>query len=39
MVPLDEPWAQRTLKLAFKKYDAATPTLKTLIDHLRQPDA
>jgi DNA-binding transcriptional LysR family regulator len=36
IVRLDEPWAKRTLTLAFKKYDAATPTLKTLIDHLRQ---
>ncbi|MBV4520475.1 LysR family transcriptional regulator [Pseudomonas sp. SWRI74] len=37
-VTLDEPWAKRSLLLAFKKYDAATPTLKTLIDHLRLPN-
>lgn len=36
-VRLDEAWAARTLLLTFKKYDAATPTLKTLIDHLRLP--
>lgn len=36
-VTLDEPWAQRSLLLTFKKYDAASPTLKTLIDHLRLP--
>ncbi len=34
-VTLDEPWAQRSLLLVFKRYDAASPTLKTLIDHLR----
>ncbi|QXH53881.1 LysR family transcriptional regulator [Pseudomonas fakonensis] len=34
-VTLDEPWAQRTLSLVLRKYDAATPTLKTFIDHLR----
>lgn len=34
-IALDEPWAERTLLLTFKKYEAATPTLKTLIDHLR----
>lgn len=33
-IALDEPWAERTLLLTFKKYEAATPTLKTLIDHL-----
>jgi DNA-binding transcriptional LysR family regulator len=37
-VTLDEPWAKRSLLLTFKKYDAATPTLKTLIDHLRLAD-
>jgi DNA-binding transcriptional LysR family regulator len=37
-VTLDEAWAARTLLLTFKKYDAATPTLKTLIDHLRLPE-
>ncbi|KJZ61416.1 LysR family transcriptional regulator [Pseudomonas fluorescens] len=36
-VTLDEPWAQRSLLLTFKKYDAASPTLKTLIDHLKLP--
>lgn len=36
-VTLAEPWAQRSLLLAFKKYDAASPTLKTLIDHLKLP--
>jgi len=34
-VTLAEPWAQRTLLLAFKKYEAASPTLKTFIDHLK----
>lgn len=34
-VTLAEPWAQRSLLLAFKRYDAASPTLKTLIDHLK----
>lgn len=38
-VTLDEPWAQRSLLLTFKKYDAASPTLKTLIDHLKLPSA
>jgi DNA-binding transcriptional LysR family regulator len=33
-VTLEEPWARRLLLLAFKKYDTASPTLKTLIDHL-----
>jgi len=36
-VTLNEAWAQRSLLLAFKKYDAASPTLKTLIDHLKLP--
>lgn len=35
-VTLDEPWAQRSLLLAFRKYEAASPTLKTLIDSLKQ---
>lgn len=34
-VSLDEPWAQRSLLLAFRRYDTASPTLKTLIDQLR----
>lgn len=38
-VTLDEPWAHRSLLLTFKKYDAASPTLKTLIDHLKLPYA
>lgn len=38
MVTLDEPWAQRTLLLALRKYEAASPTLKTFIDHLKLPD-
>lgn len=33
-VTLDEPWSRRSLLLVFKKYDTASPTLKTLIDHL-----
>lgn len=33
-VTLEEPWARRLLLLAFKKYETASPTLKTLIDHL-----
>jgi len=33
-VTLDEPWASRSLLLVCKKYDTASPTLKTLIDHL-----
>jgi len=36
-VTLDEPWAQRSLLLVFKKYDTASPTLKTLIDQLTLP--
>lgn len=36
-VTLDEPWAQRTLLLAVRKYDTASPTLKTFIDHLKLP--
>jgi DNA-binding transcriptional LysR family regulator len=34
-VTLQEPWAQRSLLLVFRKYDAASPTLKTLIDNLK----
>src|SRR5471032_1903672 len=34
-VTLDEPWAQRSLLLAFRKYEAASPTLRTLIDNLK----
>ncbi|NWA28532.1 LysR family transcriptional regulator [Pseudomonas gingeri] len=34
-VTLDEAWAHRSLMLVCKKYDAASPTLKTLIDHLQ----
>ncbi len=34
-VPLAEDWAQRTLLLAFRKYDAASATLRTFIDHLK----
>lgn len=37
-VTLDEPWAQRTLLVALKKYDATSATLKTFIDHLKRPD-
>ncbi|GAB7531062.1 LysR substrate-binding domain-containing protein [Pseudomonas sp. 3A(2025)] len=36
-VTLDESWAQRTLLLAVRKYDSASPTLKTFIDHLKLP--
>jgi DNA-binding transcriptional LysR family regulator len=36
-VTLAEPWAQRSLLLVFKKYEAASPTIKTLIDHLKLP--
>lgn len=32
---LDEPWAERSLLLALRKYDAASPTLRTFIDHLQ----
>ncbi|MBZ9780099.1 LysR family transcriptional regulator [Pseudomonas sp. REP124] len=35
-VALAEPWAQRSLLLVFRKYDLAPPTVRTLIDHLRQ---
>ncbi|RRV10126.1 LysR family transcriptional regulator [Pseudomonas sp. v388] len=38
-VTLDEPWAQRSLQLVFRKYEAASPTLKTLIDNLKHADA
>ncbi|MFJ4458372.1 LysR family transcriptional regulator [Pseudomonas sp. NPDC089392] len=34
-VTLDEPWAQRTLLLALRKFDAASATLKTFVDHLK----
>ncbi|WP_426198574.1 LysR substrate-binding domain-containing protein [Pseudomonas sp. DC3200b2] len=34
---LQEPWAHRSLLLVYRKYDAASPTLKTLIDSL-QPE-
>lgn len=34
-VALDEPWSVRTLLVALKKYEAASPTLKTFVDHLR----
>ncbi|ACO80322.1 transcriptional regulatory protein LysR family [Azotobacter vinelandii CA] len=34
MVTPDEPWARRSLLMVFRKYDAASPTLRTLIDHL-----
>ncbi len=34
-VTLDEAWAQRSLLLVFRKYEAASPTLKTLIDNFR----
>ena len=34
-VPLAEDWAQRSLLLAFRKYDAASATLRTFIDHLK----
>ncbi|MGJ7516292.1 LysR substrate-binding domain-containing protein [Pseudomonas baetica] len=33
-VTLDEPWARRALLLVFKKYESASPTVKTLIDQL-----
>ncbi|WP_444757691.1 LysR family transcriptional regulator [Pseudomonas sp. A014] len=36
-VTLSEPWAHRSLLLVFKKYEVASPTLKTFIDHLRAP--
>ncbi len=38
-VALAESWAKRSLLLAFRKYDAASPTLRTFIDHLKLPDA
>lgn len=37
-VPLAEDWAQRSLLLAFRKYDAASATLRTFIDHLKLSD-
>ncbi|MDF0729233.1 LysR family transcriptional regulator [Pseudomonas entomophila] len=36
-VTLNEPWAHRELQLVFKKYELASPTLKTFIDHLQAP--
>jgi len=36
-VTLDEPWAHRTLLLVVKEYEAASPTLKTFMDHLKLP--
>jgi DNA-binding transcriptional LysR family regulator len=33
---LQESWAQRQLLLAFRKYELASPTLKTLIDNLQE---
>ncbi|MCC6076543.1 LysR substrate-binding domain-containing protein [Pseudomonas sp. GCM10022188] len=38
-VTLAEPWAERSLLLIFRKYDAASPTLRTFIDSLRSPSA
>ncbi|MOA57989.1 putative DNA-binding transcriptional regulator [compost metagenome] len=37
-VTLDEPWAQRTLLLALRKFDSASATLKTFVDHLKLAD-
>ncbi|WP_110970512.1 LysR family transcriptional regulator [Pseudomonas huaxiensis] len=37
-VTLAEPWAKRSLLLALRKYDAASPTLRTFIDHLKLPE-
>jgi DNA-binding transcriptional LysR family regulator len=37
-VTLDEPWAQRTLLLALRKFDGASATLKTFVDHLKLAD-
>jgi len=37
-VTLDEPWAHRKLLLVVRKYEAASPTLKTFIDHLKLPE-
>jgi len=34
-VPLAEDWAQRSLLLVFRKYEAASATLRTFIDHLK----
>lgn len=35
-ISVNEPWAQRSLLLAFRKYEEAPLTLRTLIDDLRQ---
>lgn len=37
-VTLDEPWAKRTLLLVLRRYDTASATLKTFIDHLKLPE-
>ncbi|MFT4271147.1 MAG: LysR family transcriptional regulator [Pantoea sp.] len=34
-VTLEEKWAERLLLLAFRGYNMASPTLKSLIDHLK----
>jgi DNA-binding transcriptional LysR family regulator len=37
IVRLDEPWADRTLKLCVRSYDALPSAARMLVDHLRQP--
>lgn len=37
-VSLDEDWAERSLLLVFREYKMASPTLKSLIDHLQYRD-
>lgn len=34
-VTLDEPWAERSLLLAFRRFDSLSPTLRTLVDSLK----
>lgn len=34
-VTLDEPWAARSLLLAFRRFDSLSPTLRTLVDSLK----
>ncbi len=36
---LDEPWANRELKICVRSYDALTAAAKLLVDHLKKPAA
>ena len=38
-VTLDEPWANRELKICIRSYEALTAAAKLLVDHLKKPAA